>query len=265
MGLSLPLPGMNHFSRKPWFLLVESRSNVSRQPLQGVPWFQKAPCPRSHSIPKSHSIRAARPGRNESLGNPTCTWNPDLVTICVRWHWDAAFPGPSQVGRGILCGCEHEHIYKSNYSHVCNRLKNGTTKDIHTLILQAVSATSYSCKGGIKEEGDTLLFRHRSCLTLCHPMDCSSPGLPVLHQLRACSNSCPLSQWCHPTISSSVVPFSSRLQSSLASGSFPVSQFFSSGGQSIGVSASASALLMNNQGWFPLGWTGLISLQSKDS
>ena len=76
----------------------------------------------------------------------------------------------------------------------------------------------------------------------------------------ACSNSCPLSRWCHPTITSSVVPFSSCLQSFLASGSFPVSQFFSSGGQSIGVSASASVLPMNIQDWFPLGWTGWISL-----
>ena len=79
----------------------------------------------------------------------------------------------------------------------------------------------------------------------------------------ACSNSCPLSQWCHPTISSSVVPFSSCLQSFPASGSFPVSLFFTSGGQSIGAPASASILSMNIQDWFPLGWTGWISLQSK--
>ena len=79
----------------------------------------------------------------------------------------------------------------------------------------------------------------------------------------ACSNSCPLSWWCHPTILSNVVPFSSCLQSFLASGSFPMSQFFTSGGQSIGASASASVLPMNIQDWFPLGWTGWISLQSK--
>ena len=79
---------------------------------------------------------------------------------------------------------------------------------------------------------------------------------------KAFSNSCPLSQWCHPTISSSVIPFS-HLQSFPASGSFPRSQFFTSGGQRIGVSASVSFLPMNIQDWFPLGWTGLISLQSK--
>ena len=76
-------------------------------------------------------------------------------------------------------------------------------------------------------------------------------------------NSCPLSRWCHPTISSSVVPFSSCLQSFPASGSFPVSEFFPSGGQSIGVSASASVLPKNIQGWFPSEWTGWISLLSK--
>ena len=80
---------------------------------------------------------------------------------------------------------------------------------------------------------------------------------------RAYSNSCPLNRWCHPTISFSVVPFSSHLQSFPASGSFPMSRFFTSGGQSIGVSASASVLPMNIQDWFPLGWTGWISLQSK--
>ena len=79
----------------------------------------------------------------------------------------------------------------------------------------------------------------------------------------ACSNSCPSSQWCHPTISSSVVTFFSCLQSFPASGSFPVSQFFASGGQSIGVSASASVLPMNIEDWFPLGLTDWISLQSK--
>ena len=86
---------------------------------------------------------------------------------------------------------------------------------------------------------------------------CPSPN-PRVHP-----NSCPLSQWCHPTISSLVVPFSSHLQSFPASGSFPMSQLFASDGQSTGVSASALVLPMNIQDWFPLGWTGWISLQSK--
>ena len=80
---------------------------------------------------------------------------------------------------------------------------------------------------------------------------------------RVYSNSCPLRQWCHPTISSSVISFSSCPQSFLASGAFPMSQLFASGGQSIVVSASTSTLPINIQDWFPLGWTGWISLQSK--
>ena len=87
------------------------------------------------------------------------------------------------------------------------------------------------------------------------PCPSSTPGVY--------SNSCPLRRWCHPTISSSVVPFSFCLQSFPAPGSFQMSQFFVSGGQSIGVSASASVLPMNIQDWLPLGWTGWISLQSK--
>ena len=86
---------------------------------------------------------------------------------------------------------------------------------------------------------------------------CPSPT-PGVHP-----NPCPLSWWCHPTISSSVITFSSHLQSFPASGSFQMSQFFTSGGQSIGVSTSASVLPMNIQDWSPLGWTGWISLQSK--
>ena len=81
---------------------------------------------------------------------------------------------------------------------------------------------------------------------------------------RVYSNSCPLRWWCHPTISSSVIPFS-HPQSFPASGSFQMSQLFASGGQSIGVSASTSVLPMNIQDWFPLGWTGWISLQSKET
>ena len=80
---------------------------------------------------------------------------------------------------------------------------------------------------------------------------------------RTYSNSCLSSRWCHPTISCSVIPFSSCLQSFPASGSFPRSQFFASGGQSIGISALASAFPMNIQDWFPLGLTGLISFLSK--
>ena len=103
----------------------------------------------------------------------------------------------------------------------------------------------------------------QSCPTLCDPMDCSTPGFPLHHQLPEVTHSYPLSQWCHLTISSSVIPFSSCLQSFPASGSFPMSQLFAWGGQSTGVSASASVLPMNYQDWFTLGLTGWISFQSK--
>ena len=102
--------------------------------------------------------------------------------------------------------------------------------------------------------------------------DVTSSAIPVLQcelvspegtQEEYLPNPCPSSRWCHPTISFSVVPFSSHPQSFPASGSFQMSQFFASGGQSIGVSASAPVLPMNTQDWSPLGWTGWISLQSK--
>ena len=102
-----------------------------------------------------------------------------------------------------------------------------------------------------------------SCVWLCDPWMAAHQASSPLPSPGACSNSCPLSQRCHPTIWSSVVPFSSCLQSFPTSWSFLMSQFFTSGGQSIGFSASASVLSMNIQGWFPLGLTGLISLQSK--
>ena len=103
----------------------------------------------------------------------------------------------------------------------------------------------------------------QSCPTLCNPMNHSRPGLPVHHQLpEFTQKSCPLSRWCQPAISSSVIPFSSCPQSLPESESFPMSQLFASGGQSTGVSASASVLPMNTQDWSPLEWTGWISLQS---
>ena len=86
-----------------------------------------------------------------------------------------------------------------------------------------------------------------------------------LPSLRACSNSCPLSQWCHPTISSSVIPFSSCLQYFPASGSFPTSRLVTAGGQRIGASASASVLPMNIQGWFPLVWSPCSPRKSQES
>ena len=101
------------------------------------------------------------------------------------------------------------------------------------------------------------------CLTLCDPMDCSTPGLPVHHQLLEFTRLTSIESVMPSTISSSVVPFSSCPQSLWASGSFPMSQLFAWGGQSIGVSALTSILPMYTQDWSPSEWTGWISLQSK--
>ena len=106
-------------------------------------------------------------------------------------------------------------------------------------------------------------FSHSVVSNSLWPYGLQHARLPcALPTFGACSSSCPSSQWCHPTISSSVIPFSSHLQSFPAAGSFPVSQLLS-GGQSIGASASLSVLPMNIQDWFPLGLTGLISVLSK--
>ena len=110
---------------------------------------------------------------------------------------------------------------------------------------------------------------HSSVQSLSHvrlfatPWNAAHQVSPSITNSWSLPNSCPLSWWCHPTISSFVVPFCSCLQSFPASGSFQMSQFFTSGGQSVGILASTSVLPMNIQDWFPLWWTGWISLQSK--
>ena len=122
-------------------------------------------------------------------------------------------------------------------------------------LFTAVAVESFSC-----------VWLFATPWTVAHrdPMDCSTPRPPCPSPSPgACSYSCPLSRWCHPTISFSVIPFSFCPQSFPASGSFPVSQLFASGGQRIGASASASVLQVNIQHWIPLGWTGFISLQCK--
>ena len=106
-------------------------------------------------------------------------------------------------------------------------------------------------------------FSHSVVFYSLPPHGLQHTSLPVHYQPRVYSNSCPMSWWCHPTISSSVVPFSSCLQFLPGSGSFPMSQLFASGGQSTGLSASESVLPINIQDWFPLGLTSWISLQSK--
>ena len=127
-----------------------------------------------------------------------------------------------------------------------------------------INYTSIKKKFHLKSQISSVQFSHSVVSDSSQPREpqharppCPSPTAGVYPNL------CPSSQWCHPTISSSVVPFPSYPQSFPASGSFQMSQLFASGGQSIGVAASASVLPMNTQDWSPLGWTGWISLQFK--
>ena len=131
-------------------------------------------------------------------------------------------------------------------------------------------STRYTICGEV-DAGRVQIFSLSGLVQFSHSVVSDSLQPPRLQHARppcpspapgACSSSCPLSQWCHPTISPSIVPFSSCLQSFPASGSFSMSRFFTSDSQSIGVSASASVLPMNIQDWFSLGLTGWISLQS---
>ena len=151
------------------------------------------------------------------------------------------------------------------------------------MILHAGQQRRHSCKeqtcldsvgkgkGGMIWENSIETCTFSSAQFSCSVMSNSLRPHGLLHTRLPCpsptpgaySNSCPLSWWCHPVISSSFIPFSSLLQSFPALGSFQMSQFFPSGGRSIEASASASVLPVNIQGWFPLGWTGWISLQSK--
>ena len=177
------------------------------------------------------------------------------VTNCCLWVVSRSTVCPFQV-EVFNCWCETlqgwispwqgGNIWGGGYSIILGSWVNSSCKtEIGWVIIVVVQP--FSVSDSLRPRG----LQHSR-------LPCPSPTL------RACSNSCPSSWWCHPTISFSVTPFSSCLQSFPASGSFPVSQFFASGGQSIGVSASASVLPMSIQGWFPLGLTGLISLLSSD-
>ena len=117
----------------------------------------------------------------------------------------------------------------------------------------------FSCS---ETQFSSVQFSHSVMSDPLRPMNCSAPASLSITNSHSLLKLMSMSQWCHPAISSSVIPFFSCPQSLPAKGSFPMSQLFAWGGQSIGVSASASVLLMNTQDWSPLGWTGWISLQS---
>ena len=178
----------------------------------------------------------------------------NLAAMWETWIWSLGWEDPLQEGVATHPSILAQYSCPSPWTeepggpqigHVLQRVGyNWATKHTHTESVQFNSVA-------------------QSCLTLFTPWTAAWQAFLSIAHSGVYSNSCPLSQWCHPTISSSVIPFSSCLQSFPASGSFQMSQFFASGGQSIGASASASVLSMNVQDWFPLGWTGWISLQSK--
>ena len=155
-------------------------------------------------------------------------------------------------------------LYNVCYLLIASGMFTGFYKDCLSSILRIEGKSeTFVCLASPSKSQSVQSVQLLSRVRLCDPVNCSTPGLPAHHKLMEYSDSCPSSQWCHPVISSSVIPFSSCLHSFPASGSFPMSRFFTSGSQSIGVSASASVLTMNIQDWSPLGWTGWISLQSK--
>ena len=139
------------------------------------------------------------------------------------------------------------------FAFVCKKLSPIIRSDKYYLFSHSVMSNSLQPHG--------LQHARLPCPSLSPRVATRVPCPSLFHKVS--SNSCPLCWWCRPTISSSVVPFSSCPQSFPASGSFPKSRFITSGGQSIGVSASASVLPLNTQDWSPLGWTGWTSLQSK--
>ena len=163
----------------------------------------------------------------------------------------------------VSCVCAMNTDAPSMHIYICAHMHGHAQKHMQTFHLVS-SHSIHTCSARNLFICVAVVF---SCLVMSHSLwphglqhtrlPCPSPSP------RACSNSCLLSQWCHPTISSSVVPFSSCLQSFPASGSFLMSWLFTSGGQSIGALASASVFPKNIQDWFPLGLTGLISSQSK--
>ena len=143
---------------------------------------------------------------------------------------------------------------------MCNFEERTFFRDTH-VVFQKKRLTMHSCSSSfLSGSSGQLLSRVQLFVT---PWTIARQASLSIINSWACSNSCPSSLWCHPTISSSVIPYSFCPQSFPASGSFPMNQLFGSGDQRIGPSASELVLLMNIQDWFPLGLTGLISLQSK--
>ena len=173
------------------------------------------------------------------------------TSCCWRWLWelwtDLIIINKASNCHHALTTCRHQTQYSPSVIHI-TPIK--------------IMPDTYISKMRLISVAEVQSVQWLSCVwRSAAPWTAARQASLLLPTAGACSNSCPLSRWCHPTILSSVVPFSSGLQSFLASGSFILSQFFKSGGQSIG--ASRSVLPMNIQAWFPLELTGWISLKSK--
>ena len=176
------------------------------------------------------------------------------VLVVNVWAWQrfGETPSPTHCPRECIWhSCSQGHLHYPHFHKVFLNQRNlivlYTFREVEWVIAHGSHPITFS-----SVQSFSRVWRN--------PLHCSTPGLPVHHQLGGYWNSHLLSWWCQPTISSSVVPFSSCLQSFPASGSFQMSQFFTWGGQSVGVSASTSVLPVTIQDWFPLGWTGWISL-----
>ena len=183
-------------------------------------------------------------------------------TMRETWVWSVGWQDPLEKGTAIHSSVLAWRIPWTVYSMESQRVGHDWVTFTYTLFLKCIwkfiFPKTHSSVKIIQFNSVTL-----SCPTL-QPHGVQDTRLPCPSPTSgACSNSCPSSWWCHPTISSSVIPFSSYPQSFPASGAFQMSQFFTSGGQSIGASASASVLPMYIQDWFPLELTGWISLQSR--
>ena len=183
-------------------------------------------------------------------------WSGGIITAL---DWDRGYMNAYNYQSSLSCtfymgNCLVCKLYIKKieiYMCVCSYFR------ILVLIIEGQSFINLSIISSVQFSGSVVSDSLRPHGLQHARLPCPSPTPGVY------SHSCPLSQWCHPTISSSVTPFSSGLQSFPASGSFQMSQLFTSGGQSIGVSVSSSILPMNIQNWFLLGWTGWISLLSK--
>ena len=181
------------------------------------------------------------------------------MTLRLPFHFSLSCIGEGN-GNPLQCSC----LENPRDREVCWAAVYGVTQSRTRLKRLSSSTSKHDRTTELNWYISSVQFSHSVLSDSLRPHELQHTRPPCPSPTpRVYSNSCPLSQWCHPTISSSVDPFSSRPQSFPASGSFQMSQLFTSGGQSTGVSASTSVLPMNIQDWFILGWTGWISLQSK--